>query len=165
MCWFCLCFQHGSSEGSLQPQGMNEWWMYIYNKENEWWKNINYRLWSSLCGEMFKDTVQETMFVLLPEVLCQVFVCSSWNLWQQGGMPLLQQLEDQKGRTQMPLNLQTLTILHFFPSILKPSHLYTQPMYFNPYCKWTFKSYKKYQNTRKTCNFIYTCNTFESWIS
>ncbi|WVZ08551.1 hypothetical protein V8G54_021897, partial [Vigna mungo] len=45
-----------------------------------------------------------------PEVLCQVLVCASWNLWQQTGLPLLQQLEDQKRRTQMPLKLQISSI-------------------------------------------------------
>ena len=44
------------------------------------------------------------MHVLLPKMLCQVPVCSSWLLWKQGCVPLLQQLEDQEWRPQMPLN-------------------------------------------------------------
>jgi len=59
---------------------------------------------------MFKYAIQETVSVFLPEVLCQVLVCASWNLWQQAGLRLLQQLEDQKRRTQMPLKLQTSSI-------------------------------------------------------
>ena len=58
---------------------------------------------------MLKNSSQETMLVLLPKVLCQVFVCASWNLWQQGGLSLLQQLENQKGRPQMPLKFVPLT--------------------------------------------------------
>jgi len=59
---------------------------------------------------MLKHTIQEAMLILLQQVLCQVFVCASRLLWQQAGLPLLQQLEDQKGRTQMPLKVLTLSI-------------------------------------------------------
>ena len=52
---------------------------------------------------MLQDSLQEAMHVLLPEVLRQVLVCACWNLWEQAIMSLLQQLEDQEGRPQVPL--------------------------------------------------------------
>lgn len=42
-------------------------------------------------------------------MLFQVPMCSSWLLWEQGCLPLLQQLEDQAWRTQMPLKLNMIT--------------------------------------------------------
>jgi hypothetical protein len=48
-------------------------------------------------------------------MLCQVPVRSSWLLWQQGCLPLLQQLEDQEWRPQMPLNAFNLCSLSFIP--------------------------------------------------
>ncbi|KAL8527462.1 hypothetical protein ACS0TY_005349 [Phlomoides rotata] len=55
--------------------------------------------------QMLTNSIQETMFVLLPEMLCKVSVCASWHIWQQADLPLLQQLEDQEGWTKMPLNM------------------------------------------------------------
>ncbi|XWS48019.1 hypothetical protein CRYUN_Cryun13aG0036000 [Craigia yunnanensis] len=43
------------------------------------------------------------MHVFPSKMMCQVPLCPSWLLWQQSCVPLLQQLEDQAWRTQMPL--------------------------------------------------------------
>lgn len=66
--------------------------------------------------KMQPDTVPQTVHVLLPKMLRQVPLRSSWILRQQGRLPLLQQLEDQEWRTQMPLNA-------FFPVIPTWIHL------------------------------------------
>ncbi|KAG5536615.1 hypothetical protein RHGRI_024138 [Rhododendron griersonianum] len=58
---------------------------------------------------MWPNTVQETMLVLLQQMLHKVLVCSRWLLREQGFMPLLQQLEDQERRPQMPLEYQIIT--------------------------------------------------------
>lgn len=63
--------------------------------------------------KMQPDAVPQTLHVLLPKVLCQVPLCASWVLWEQGCLPLLQQLEDQAWRTQMPLKVENA----FFPGI------------------------------------------------
>uniref|UniRef100_A0A2P2NVV1 Uncharacterized protein n=1 Tax=Rhizophora mucronata TaxID=61149 RepID=A0A2P2NVV1_RHIMU len=39
---------------------------------------------------MLGNITQEAVHVLLPEVLLQMPVCSSWHLRQQGSVPLLQ---------------------------------------------------------------------------
>lgn len=51
------------------------------------------------------DVAQEAVHVLLPKVLREMPVRASWNLRQQTSLPLLQQLEDQGRRPQMPLKL------------------------------------------------------------
>ncbi|MFQ6647691.1 hypothetical protein Gotur_020955, partial [Gossypium turneri] len=43
------------------------------------------------------------MHVLLSEMLQQMPLCAPWLLWEQSCLPLLQQLEDQRRRTQVPL--------------------------------------------------------------
>lgn len=50
------------------------------------------------------NTVQEGMLDILQQVLQEVPVRAAGLLWEQGRVPLLQQLEDQGGRPQMPLN-------------------------------------------------------------
>lgn len=62
-----------------------------------------YRLQTKVYLSLLGDISQEAMHVLLPKVLLQVSVCSSWHLRQQASVPLLQQLEDPARRTQMPL--------------------------------------------------------------
>ncbi|XVF20601.1 hypothetical protein REPUB_Repub12eG0014700 [Reevesia pubescens] len=52
---------------------------------------------------MLSNIAQEAMHVLLSQVLCQMPMRPSWDLWQQASLPLLQQLEDQGRRTQVPL--------------------------------------------------------------
>jgi hypothetical protein len=71
--------------------------------------NVACRLQTKVHLPLLGDIAQEAMHVLLPKVLLQVPVCSSWHLWQQAGVPLLQQLEDPARRTQMPLK--------FFPRL------------------------------------------------
>lgn len=53
--------------------------------------------------EVQQDPIPQALHVLLPEMLQQVPVCAPRFLWEQGCVPLLQQLEDQGRRTQMPL--------------------------------------------------------------
>lgn len=57
----------------------------------------------AMLKKMQPDTVPQALHVLLSKMLCQVPVRSSWLLRQQDRLPLLQQLEDQEWRTQMPL--------------------------------------------------------------
>lgn len=52
---------------------------------------------------MLGDVTQEAMHVLLPKVLCEMPLRSSGHLRQQGTLSLLQQLENQGRKTQMPL--------------------------------------------------------------
>ena len=61
-------------------------------------------MWWAVLKEVLQDSIQETMSVLLQQVLCKVPVCAPRFLWQQRGLPLLQQLEDQGRRPQMPIN-------------------------------------------------------------
>jgi len=53
---------------------------------------------------------QEAMHVLLPKMLRHMPMCSSRRLWQQTSLPLLQQLEDPRRTTQMPLKKKILII-------------------------------------------------------
>lgn len=62
------------------------------------------RLWEEMFLPLFGDVAQEAMHVLLPKVLCQVLVCAAGDLWEQAGLPLLQQLEDKRRRTQVPID-------------------------------------------------------------
>jgi hypothetical protein len=78
---------------------MNVAYIYIYA----------YRLQTKVYLSLLGDISQEAMHVLLPKVLLQVSVCSSWHLRQQASVPLLQQLEDPARRTQMPLKLYILS--------------------------------------------------------
>ena len=55
------------------------------------------------------------MHVLLPEMLQEVPLCPTRLLWQQASLPMLQQLEDQGGRPQVPL-ISYLTKLILLPS-------------------------------------------------
>jgi hypothetical protein len=52
---------------------------------------------------MFQDAPQEAVPLLLQQVLRQVPLRASRNLRQQGNLTLLQQLEDQGRRAQVPL--------------------------------------------------------------
>jgi len=61
---------------------------------------------------MLQDAPQEAVPLLLQQVLRKVPLRASGNLRQQGNLPLLQQLEDQERRAQVPL--MTMTSLFFF---------------------------------------------------
>jgi len=52
---------------------------------------------------MLQDAPQEAVPLLLQQVLRKVPLRASGNLRQQGNLPLLQQLEDQERRAQVPL--------------------------------------------------------------
>jgi hypothetical protein len=52
-----------------------------------------------LLGDITQEAVPFLLQLLLPEVP----VCSIWNGRQQGGVPVLQQHEDQRGRPKVPL--------------------------------------------------------------
>ncbi|XP_021303955.1 uncharacterized protein LOC8077934 isoform X2 [Sorghum bicolor] len=54
-------------------------------------------------GAVLGDGVPEAVPLLLPEVLRDVPVRAGGHLRQQEHLPLLQQLEDQEGRPQVPL--------------------------------------------------------------
>jgi hypothetical protein len=54
-------------------------------------------------GAVLGDGVPEAVPLLLPEVLRGVPVRTGGHLRQQEHLPLLQQLEDQEGRPQVPL--------------------------------------------------------------
>jgi hypothetical protein len=54
-------------------------------------------------AEMLQDAPQEAVPLLLQQVLRQVPLRASRNLRQQGNLTLLQQLEDQGRRAQVPL--------------------------------------------------------------
>lgn len=54
------------------------------------------------------NVAQETLYALLPEVLRYVSLRAARSLWAQGNMPLLQQLEDQRGPPKMPLISKSL---------------------------------------------------------
>ena len=58
----------------------------------------------TVCEEVWSNTVQEAMPVLLQQVLRKVPVRTTRLLRQQATLPLLQQLEDQARWPQMPLN-------------------------------------------------------------
>lgn len=62
----------------------------------------------TMLEEVQQDPIPQAMHVLLSEMLQKVPVCASWVLWEQSRVPLLQQLEDQGGRTQMPLKQNLL---------------------------------------------------------
>jgi len=68
---------------------------------------------------MLQDAPQEAVPLLLQQVLRQVPLRASRNLRQQGNLPLLQQLEDQERRAQVPL--MTMTSLFFF-FVVWPGH-------------------------------------------
>ena len=53
---------------------------------------------------MLQDAPQEAVPLLLQQVLRQVPLRAPGVLRQQGRLPLLQQLEDQGGRAQVPLD-------------------------------------------------------------
>jgi hypothetical protein len=59
--------------------------------------------------QVLSHSIQEAMLVLLPKVLCKVLVCASRHVWEQTVLPLLQQLEDQERRAQMPLKIHVST--------------------------------------------------------
>jgi len=68
---------------------------------------------------MLQDAPQEAVPLLLQQVLRQVPLRASRNLRQQGNLPLLQQLEDQERRAQVPL--MTMTSLFFFSLLFGPA--------------------------------------------
>ena len=68
---------------------------------------------------MLQDAPQEAVPLLLQQVLRKVPLRASGNLRQQGNLPLLQQLEDQERRAQVPL--MTMTSLFFF-FVVWPGH-------------------------------------------
>jgi len=68
---------------------------------------------------MLQDAPQEAVPLLLQQVLRQVPLRASRNLRQLGNLPLLQQLEDQERRAQVPL--MTMTSLFFF-FVVWPGH-------------------------------------------
>jgi hypothetical protein len=57
---------------------------------------------------MLQDAPQEAVSILLQQVLRQVPVRASRHLRQQGNLPLLQQLEDQERRPQVPLTMHVI---------------------------------------------------------
>ncbi|KAJ6299502.1 hypothetical protein OIU76_020466 [Salix suchowensis] len=59
--------------------------------------------------QVLGDGVQEAMPVLLSKVLRKVLVCASWHVREQTVLPLLQQLEDQERRAQVPLKIRVST--------------------------------------------------------
>lgn len=67
--------------------------------------------------EMHQDAVPQTLHVLLPKMLFEVPVRSSRLLWKQKCVPLLQQLEDQAWRSQMPLDHHFFSLFSLLLSI------------------------------------------------
>lgn len=65
----------------------------------------------TMLEEVQQDPIPQAMHVLLSEVLQQVPVRASRVLWEQSRVPLLQQLEDQGRRPQVPLNSPMTTSL------------------------------------------------------
>ena len=63
-----------------------------------------YRMRRGLQLQMLGNVPQEAMLVILQTMLLEVSVCAVRHIWEQGGVPLLQQLEDKGRRTQVPLN-------------------------------------------------------------
>ena len=61
------------------------------------------RMLQGMHKEVLKYTIPQCMHALLPKMLQEVPVCSPRHLWQQAGLSLLQQLEDQGRWTQVPL--------------------------------------------------------------
>lgn len=53
--------------------------------------------------QMLRDVPQEAVLVLLQRVLPEVPLRPVGNIWAQGGVPLLQQLEDEGGQAKVPL--------------------------------------------------------------
>ena len=51
---------------------------------------VTYRLQAKVYLSLLGNFTQEAMHVFLPKVLRQVPLCSSWHLWQQASLPLLQ---------------------------------------------------------------------------
>ena len=51
---------------------------------------VTYRLQAKVYLSLLGNFTQEAMHVFLPKVLLKVPVCSSWHLWQQASLPLLQ---------------------------------------------------------------------------
>lgn len=69
----------------------------------------------AMLEEVQPDPIPQAMHVLLSEVLQKVPVRSSGVLWEQSRVPLLQQLEDQGRRPQVPLKWRDYPILFLFP--------------------------------------------------
>lgn len=57
---------------------------------------------------VLQDAPQEAVPLLLQQVLRQVPVRAAWHLRQQGDLPLLQQLEDQERRAQVPVSREKM---------------------------------------------------------
>ncbi|KAG6498060.1 hypothetical protein ZIOFF_045968 [Zingiber officinale] len=92
---------YGATPGSLQPQG---------------------KVLGGLLRAVLGDGVQEAVPVLLPKVLRQVPVRAAGNLRQQAVLSLLQQLEDQERRPQMPLKLNNLNMYAHSPPNINVAH-------------------------------------------
>ncbi|KAG6501992.1 hypothetical protein ZIOFF_041879 [Zingiber officinale] len=80
------------------------------------------RVLGSLLRAVLGDGVQEAVPVLLPKVLRQVPVRAAGNLRQQAVLSLLQQLEDQERRPQMPLKLNNLNMYAQSPANINVAH-------------------------------------------
>ena len=81
----------------------------------------------TMLEEMWQDPIPQALHVLLSEVLQEVPLRASGVLWEQSCVPLLQQLEDQGRRTQVPLSFFTfhqllLSLYNNFPSLCPLSH-------------------------------------------
>lgn len=63
------------------------------------------RMPRAMLKEVRTNPIQEAVLILLPKVLHEVPLRPLGVLWEQRGVPLLQQLEDQARRTKMPLTL------------------------------------------------------------
>lgn len=54
--------------------------------------------------EMQQGIKKKDMQSSMQGLLCKMQLCTPWYLWQQGGLSLLCQIEDQKKQAQMPMN-------------------------------------------------------------
>jgi len=113
--------QYGVTPGSLQPQGPCKKNNTSLNSESlvadDYYRVLAQdvavlrlracvvcdRVRRPVRGAVLGDGVPEAVPLLLPEVLRDVPVRAGGHLRQQEHLPLLQQLEDQEGRPQVPL--------------------------------------------------------------
>jgi hypothetical protein len=69
---------------------------------------------------VLQDAPQEAVPLLLQQVLRQVPVRAAGHLRQQGDLPLLQQLEDQERRAQVPVSREKMAAQYaVFPAAMR----------------------------------------------
>jgi hypothetical protein len=64
---------------------------------------------------VLENSIPQAVCVLLPEMLPEVPVCASGVLRQQAGLLLLQQLEDEARRSEVPIIFQLSIQLIYHP--------------------------------------------------